>query len=141
MPSSIDHVDMSSFTGRTVLLQGPHLAQFLYCIYGGTLSFLAINHLRQYEATAKKAAEWSKEAEKQLWKTRTTQASGALAVCSSTVFPYTTIDPSCPDLASDPRLLSRLLQSRIRARCSPQANAHAHIPCTARPGAWREGSY
>ncbi|PPJ53173.1 hypothetical protein CBER1_11727 [Cercospora berteroae] len=81
--ASIDHFDMSSFTGREIILRGPHLLQFAYCLYGGALSYVAITNLQKYEATSKKLAEWSKEAENQLWKTRTTQASGALAILAS----------------------------------------------------------
>lgn len=82
MSSSIDHIDMSSFVGRELILRGPHVAQVLYTLYGGYLSYIAITNLQKYEATSKKLAEWSKEAENQLWKTRTTQASGVLAVCA-----------------------------------------------------------
>lgn len=71
---------MSGLTGRELLLRGPHIAQLLYSLYGGALSYIAITNLRKYEETTKKAAKWSAEVEKQLWKTRTTQASGALAV-------------------------------------------------------------
>lgn len=47
--SSIDHFDMTSFTGRELLLRAPHFAQFIYCLYGGALSYVAITNLQKYE--------------------------------------------------------------------------------------------
>ncbi|KYG41567.1 hypothetical protein M433DRAFT_75580 [Acidomyces richmondensis BFW] len=43
-------------------------------------SYYAIINLQKYEDAAKKLAEWSSEADRQLHKTRTTQASGAVTV-------------------------------------------------------------
>lgn len=80
--STLDHFDMSSFTGRDFLLRGQHVAQLFLSLYGGALSYVAITNLRKYEAASKKLAEWSSTAEHELWKTRTTQATGALAVRS-----------------------------------------------------------
>lgn len=68
---------------REVLLRGQHFAQLALSLYGGVVSFVAVTRLQKYEATSKKLAEWSSEAAKQLHKTRTTQTSGALAVCSN----------------------------------------------------------
>ena len=57
-----------------------HIPQIALSAYGLYLSTIAITQLRQYEATSEKAAEYSGEAERQLHKTRTTQASGAVCV-------------------------------------------------------------
>jgi len=43
-------------------------------------SYFAIINLQKYEDAAKKLAEWSNEADRQLHKTRTTQTSGAVTV-------------------------------------------------------------
>lgn len=67
-------------TLREVLLRGQHVLQLGLSLYGGLLSLVAITRLQKYESTSEKLAEWSKEAAKQLHKTRTTQTSGALAV-------------------------------------------------------------
>lgn len=58
-----------------------HAGQALLGSYAAYNSYVAITNLQTYEATSKKLAEWSDEAAKQLHKTRTTQAAGALAVC------------------------------------------------------------
>ena len=71
---------------RAAILRIPHIGQLLYSLYGGYISYIAITNLQKYEEISKKAAEWSEEAENQLWKTRTTQASGALAVCDAQTF-------------------------------------------------------
>lgn len=57
-----------------------HVCQMVLCSYGAYQSYIAITKLLKYEETSKKLAKWSSEAEHQLHKTRTTQASGALAV-------------------------------------------------------------
>lgn len=56
------------------------LCQVVISCWGAYQSYNAIIRLRKYEETAKKLADWSSEAERQLHKTRTTQTSGALAV-------------------------------------------------------------
>lgn len=48
-------------------------------------SYYAIINLQKYEDAAKKLAEWSSEADRQLHKTRTTQASGAVTVSLTTM--------------------------------------------------------
>jgi hypothetical protein len=57
-----------------------HALQAAFSGYTLYLSSIAIRHLQKYEETSKKAAKYSNIAEHQLHKTRTTQASGALAV-------------------------------------------------------------
>lgn len=57
-----------------------YACQALLAVYGGFQSFLAIQNLRQYEATTKKLAKWSKTVEDQLWNTRKTQGAGAVTV-------------------------------------------------------------
>ncbi|KXT07238.1 hypothetical protein AC578_2332 [Pseudocercospora eumusae] len=116
MPS-IDHFDMSTFTGRDFLIRGQHVCQLILSLWGASLSYAAITKLRKYEATAKKLAEWSKEAENQLWKTRTTQATGALAVLASfiasfslSVVPYTL--PKVMRMTTSPALLILVLFAR-----------------------------
>lgn len=63
-----------------IFLQACYVLQMTLAAYGGYQSYIAIVNLRKYEEVTKKAAKWSSEAEHQLHKTRTTQASGALAV-------------------------------------------------------------
>jgi hypothetical protein len=65
---------------RTVVLRGQHIAQIAVGAYGALISFKAIIRLQKYETTAKKLADWSSEAGKQLQLTRTTQGAGAVAV-------------------------------------------------------------
>ncbi|KAH7028102.1 uncharacterized protein B0I36DRAFT_147125 [Microdochium trichocladiopsis] len=55
-----------------------HSAQALLAAWGGFQSAIAITRLQTYESASEKLAEWSSEAARQLHKTRTTQASGAL---------------------------------------------------------------
>jgi hypothetical protein len=57
-----------------------HALQAAFSGYTLYLSSIAIRHLQKYEETSKKAAKYSNTAEHELHKTRTTQASGALAV-------------------------------------------------------------
>lgn len=57
-----------------------HVLQSILCIEGLYVSYVSITNLRQYEEQTKQAAKYSNTAEHQLYKTRTTQASGALAV-------------------------------------------------------------
>lgn len=49
-------------------------------IYAGQKSYTAITNLHSDENRAEKAAEHSKKAARELWRTRLTQASGAIAV-------------------------------------------------------------
>lgn len=64
----------------SALMRLVHAGQVLLGSYAAYNSYIAITNLQTYEATSKKLAEWSDEAAKQLHKTRTTQAAGALAV-------------------------------------------------------------
>ena len=57
-----------------------HLAQACLCSYTGYLSYTAIQKLLLYEERTEQAAQYSHTAADQLHKTRTTQASGAVAV-------------------------------------------------------------
>jgi len=57
-----------------------HALQAAFSAYTLSLSSISIRNLQKYEETSKKAAKYSNIAEHQLHKTRTTQASGALAV-------------------------------------------------------------
>ncbi|KAF2742750.1 hypothetical protein M011DRAFT_490306 [Sporormia fimetaria CBS 119925] len=54
-------------------------------IYTLTLSYTNITRLLDYESQAKTAAEWSDTAAERLRKTRTTQASGVVALAASLV--------------------------------------------------------
>lgn len=56
-----------------------HSAQALLATWGGFQSAIAITRLQTYESASEKLADWSSEAARQLHKTRTTQASGALS--------------------------------------------------------------
>jgi hypothetical protein len=57
-----------------------HMFQIAFSAYNLYLSSITITKLRKYEEKSKQAAEWSNSAAHQLHKTRTTQASGTLAV-------------------------------------------------------------
>jgi len=69
----------------TVYLQLMFLCQVVLSGWGAYQSYIAITNLRKYEETTKKLAKWSSEVENQLNKTRTTQASGAIAVCTQSL--------------------------------------------------------
>jgi hypothetical protein len=66
-----------------MFLQILHLGQAALAGYGAQQSYIAITNLRKYEETSKKLAKYSNEAERQLHKTQTTQASGAVSVLLS----------------------------------------------------------
>ena len=66
--------------GKTLFLLLQHFCQLLLSLNGARVSYLAIINLQKYEETTKKLAKWSTEVENQLYKTRTTQAFGALTV-------------------------------------------------------------
>lgn len=57
-----------------------HAAQAALSAYGLYYSYQCITKLRQYEERSKKAAKYSNTAADQLHRTRTTQASAAIAV-------------------------------------------------------------
>jgi hypothetical protein len=57
-----------------------HGSQALFSLYNLSLCIISITKLRGYEATSKKAAQYSQAAADELNKTRTTQASALLAV-------------------------------------------------------------
>lgn len=71
--------------------------QAAYSAYNLYLASISISNLQQYEDATKKAAKYSNIAENQLHKTRTTQASGAIAVLltflSSTYFVFSRSSP------------------------------------------------
>lgn len=60
-----------------------HFLQAAFSAYNLYLASIAIPKLQKYEETSKTAAKYSNIAENQLHKTRTTQASGTLAVLFS----------------------------------------------------------
>ncbi|TVY13821.1 hypothetical protein LARI1_G008551 [Lachnellula arida] len=60
-----------------------HLGQAAFSAYNIYLSSISISNLQKYEETSKKAARYSKEAARQLHKTRTTQASSEIAVLTT----------------------------------------------------------
>ncbi|KAF2159468.1 hypothetical protein M409DRAFT_30089 [Zasmidium cellare ATCC 36951] len=72
-------------TLRETVLRSQHVVQIVLSLYGAAASFVAITNLQKYEAAAKKLAEWSKQAETELSKTRFTQGSGAVAIIASLV--------------------------------------------------------
>ncbi|CAK4032662.1 hypothetical protein AC578_2332 [Lecanosticta acicola] len=72
-------------SSKDIFIRGLHIVQALLGAYGATVSFVAINNLLQYEETAKKLAEWSDTAAHELHKTRTTQATGAIAIFASLI--------------------------------------------------------
>ncbi|KAK8050139.1 hypothetical protein PG994_011869 [Apiospora phragmitis] len=68
-----------------MLLQVLHIAQAALAAYGGQQSFHAIQNLLKYEEATQKLAKYSNEADRQLQKTRATQAAGAIALIMSLV--------------------------------------------------------
>lgn len=91
---------------KEIVLRGQHVVQIALSLYGAVASFVAITNLQKYEATAKKLAEWSKQAETELSKTRFTQGSGAIAV--SRLCPLgmeRTVLKTSPDLGITPRFI------------------------------------
>ena len=72
----------------SVILEMYHAIQACVSALAALLSVMAIYSLNQWEPQAETASRYSTTASKQLHKTRTTQASGALAV-SCTVSPST----------------------------------------------------
>lgn len=66
-----------------MLLQLLHLGQAGLATYGGLQSYTAITNLQKYEDASKKLAKISNEAERQLQRTRTTQAAAAVALLAS----------------------------------------------------------
>ena len=54
----------------------------LLSVYAGQKSYHAIINLHSDQDRAEKAAEHSKKAARELWRTRLTQASGAATVCT-----------------------------------------------------------
>ena len=56
------------------------IGQIGLCLWAGRYSFGAITRLQEYEDVSKKAAKISGTAENELYKTRVTEASGALSV-------------------------------------------------------------
>lgn len=71
-------------------LRGFHILQAALAGYGAYNSYIAVVNLREYEDASRKAAKWSNEAQRQLDKTRSTQAAGVVSVSS---IPCT--QPSC----------------------------------------------
>lgn len=71
---------MALSTGRASFLTLQHVLQVVLSVYALRHSYVAITNLQKYEATTKKLANWSQEAQNQLTKTRTTQGTGAVAV-------------------------------------------------------------
>jgi hypothetical protein len=66
-----------------MLLKVIHLIQLVIAAYGAVQSKVAITRLLEYEDATQKLAKVSREAERQLHKTRTTQASGAVIILVS----------------------------------------------------------
>jgi hypothetical protein len=64
----------------SALLAILHALQAAFGAYNLYLSSISIRNLQKYEERSKQAAKYSNIAEHQLYKTRTTQASGAIAV-------------------------------------------------------------
>lgn len=84
--SSITTSAIPIMPASTIILRVLYVSQHLYAAYNLYLSQIAIQKLRLYEEMSEKAAKWSNEAERQLHKTRTTQASLAASVRISFFF-------------------------------------------------------
>lgn len=65
------------------LLPFLHVGQVAMGAWAGKHSYEAIRRLRQYEDATKKAAKYSSTADNELQRTRTTQAAGAITVCTA----------------------------------------------------------
>ncbi|KAH7390188.1 hypothetical protein BKA64DRAFT_710743 [Cadophora sp. MPI-SDFR-AT-0126] len=65
---------------KSAILPLVHVSQAAFGIYNLHLASISINNLQGYEDMSKKAAKYSNTAEQQLHKTRTTQASGTIAL-------------------------------------------------------------
>src|SRR3989337_242146 len=70
----------SPLTMGSIILNVLHTAQAAFGAYNLYLASISISNLQQYEEKSEKAAKYSNVAENQLHKTRTTQASGTIAV-------------------------------------------------------------
>ncbi|KAJ3560789.1 hypothetical protein NPX13_g9185 [Xylaria arbuscula] len=68
-----------------MLLKVVHIGQIVIAAYGAMQCQVAITRLLDYEDATKKLAKVSSEAQRQLHKTRTTQAAGAIAILVSFV--------------------------------------------------------
>ncbi|KAK5626940.1 hypothetical protein RRF57_002655 [Xylaria bambusicola] len=66
-----------------MLLKAVHVAQIALAAYGATQCQVAITRLIEYEDAIKKLTKISSEAQRQLHKTRATQAAGAIAILAS----------------------------------------------------------
>ena len=77
--------------GKVVFVTVQHLCQVLLSLYGAYFSYIAITKLRGYEETTRKLAKWSKVVEDELYRTQTTQATGAGAVCHFASKPHSTL--------------------------------------------------
>ncbi|KAI0502995.1 hypothetical protein F5B22DRAFT_630907 [Xylaria bambusicola] len=66
-----------------MLLKTVHVVQTALAAYGAMQCQVAITRLIEYEDATKKLAKISSEVQRQLHKTRTTQAAGAIAILSS----------------------------------------------------------
>lgn len=80
-----EHHNLHPNNLAAMLLKLIHVAQIVIAAYGAMQSQAAISKLLEYEDATKKLAKISSEAERQLHKTRTTQASGAIAILVSFV--------------------------------------------------------
>ncbi|KAF2150025.1 hypothetical protein K461DRAFT_296419 [Myriangium duriaei CBS 260.36] len=67
------------------IVQAVHLAQATLSGYGLVHSLIAIKNLRQWESTSEKAAKVSDVAATQLYRTRTTQGAGLMAILYSLI--------------------------------------------------------
>ena len=68
-----------------MLLKVVHIVQIIIAAYGAMQCQVAITRLLEYEDATKKLAKISSEAQRQLHKTRMTQAAGAIAILASFV--------------------------------------------------------
>ncbi|KAK3081172.1 hypothetical protein LTS18_009458, partial [Coniosporium uncinatum] len=62
-----------------------HVAQVAFSAITGYHAYIAITNLQQYEEKTKKAGKYVEEANRQLYRTRTTQGAGAVAVLTSLI--------------------------------------------------------
>lgn len=63
-----------------VILRFLHMGQACIAGYGLYISYISITNLQKYEKKSEQAAKYSQSAADQLYKTRTTQGAGAVAV-------------------------------------------------------------
>ncbi|KAI8624939.1 hypothetical protein F5Y19DRAFT_282790 [Xylariaceae sp. FL1651] len=112
-----------------MVLKMLHFGQVVIAAYGAMQSQVAISNLLTYEDASKKLAKISSEAERQLHRTRTTQASGAVAIVVSFV-----VSLLLATQGASYSVLVRCLASPVMALAVYSARAHLQDFWTGKDG-------